>query len=472
MLAVLCTSPARAFDPLLAERSLPATPAAGFAPVMAMCESSPLGMPLTLGEAVSRTLCRNPKTREAWANEKAQAAAVGQARAAYLPTVSANWQGVRDSSREDVQNYPNLSSDTTATIRSMTVTLNWLLYDFGGRKAALRGADDLLAAARATHNATLQDEFATVAKDYDAAQAAQGALDAAREIERMTGNSMTAARTRVERGVAPLSDALQAQTQHEQAVSNVMKADGDLQTALGILASDMGLDPDVPLTVPPVSAPPTVDDGDEPVAALIDQVKRMHPAVLAAEAQYEAAQEKVAQTRAGSLPSVSLVGRYSRNNQPASLGLGIPTFPATGRDTYIGVQISIPLFEGFNRHYGVHQAQAQVQYQQAVLDGTREQVALDVWNAWQGVRTAKGSVVQDEKLLGIARQAFEAASHRYRAGVGSILEVLSTQAALASAQQRQVQALSDWHSQRWLLASKLGRLDMDDIARDVPVGAQ
>ncbi|KVN25513.1 Fis family transcriptional regulator [Burkholderia pyrrocinia] len=460
----LAILPAWAFDPLLAERSVPDTPAAGIVAGPQACQFGPLGSPLALPEAVARALCHNPKTRAAWAIVKAQAAAVGVARAAFLPTVSGDWQGVRDSSRTDVNARPQLSSHTTATIRSESLTLNWLLFDFGGRTAAVRNASELLAVAQATQDATLQDEFATVAKDYDAAQAAQGALDVAREIERSVANSATVAQARVDRGVAPISDALQAQTQHELAVTDRIKAEGDLQAAIGMLATDMGLDPSVPVAVPSVTATSLPGrDWDEPVAQLIDEVKHTHPTVRAAQAQFEAAQNKVTQTRAAGLPSVSLVAKYSRNNQPASLGLGIPTFPATGRDAYIGVQVSIPIFEGFGRHYQIEQARAEAERLQDALDGAREQVALDVWTAWHALHTAASSASQSETLLAIARRAFDAAQHRYRAGVGNILELLNTQAALATAQQRRVQALADWHTARLVLASRLGRLNVGSV---------
>ncbi|WP_332451584.1 TolC family protein [Burkholderia ubonensis] len=62
----------------------------------------------------------------------------------------------------------------------------------------------------------------------------------------------------------------------------------------------------------------------------------------------------------GGLPTVSFIGKYSRNNQPATLGLGQPPFPATGRDWYFGVQIQVPLFEGFSRVYRARVAHAQV----------------------------------------------------------------------------------------------------------------
>lgn len=453
-----------AFDVLRAERNISVTAAGAMLPAVDGCPTGAPVRPLRLSEAVERALCSNPKTREAWADVKAQAAGVGVARAAYLPTVSANWQGMRENSTVEITGHPTLGSDYTSTVHSETVSLNWLLYDFGGREAALRNADALLEAARATQDATLQDEFATVAKDYYAAQTAMGELDAAKDVEAMTHRSMVAAQARTDRGVVPVTDALQAQTQYEQAMFSLTKAESDAQTALGTLASDMNLDPSVPLDVPPVTDDARTDATfSEPVAQMIRDVQIAHPAVRAAQAQYEAALAKVSQTRAQGLPSISLVGRYSQNNQPESMGLGLPTYPATGHEAYIGVQVSIPLFEGFARHYQVDQARAQAERQQYALEDARRQVALDVWSSYQALDASTRNAQNSAKLLDTAQRAWQAAQHRYDAGVGNILELMNTQAALANAKQRRIQSLAQWDNARVDLAAKLGRLGAADL---------
>ena len=198
------------------------------------------------------------------------------------------------------------------------------------------------------------------------------------------------------------------------------------------------------------------------LAQLIDEAKHTHPSVLAAQAQYNAALAKVAQTRAQGLPSVSLVTKYSRNNQPQSLGLGSGSFPSTGHDAYIGIQVTIPLFEGFGRHYQVDQARAEAERQADVVDETSQQVALDVWKGYCTLATASRDVTNSTNLLAISQQAFDAAQQRYEHGVGNILELLNTQATFANAKQRRIQALTDWEYARIDLASKLGRLEIDD----------
>ena len=456
-----------AFDVFRTSNSVSATPIATIsAPTpsgSSPCQFGPVGTPLLLEEAVDRALCNHPKTRAAWATVRVQAAGVGVAEAAYLPVISGTWQNVRDNQVTNVTGHPALSSANRSSIQTSSISANWVLYDFGGREAALRNAKQLLAAARATQDATLLDTFATVTTDYYAAQAAVGKLEATRETEQLAHDSMIAATARVRNGVAAISDQLQAQTSYAQATYSRAKAEGDLQIALGTLASDITQSPGQPITIPSVVEGVTPDrEFNESVGDLIKEAERMHPSVAAARAQYEASVAKERQTSAQGLPSVSLVSKYTHNNQPVSLGLGQSQFPSTGHDWYFGIQIQIPLFEGFGRTYQVRQAHAQVEVQQYALDEAQRQVGLDVWKSYQSLQTSTQNLRNTATLVQIARQSFEAARHRYTTGVGNILELLNAQSSLSDANKQRIQALTDWRAARLQLAGKIGRLDIVD----------
>ncbi|KVD94622.1 Fis family transcriptional regulator [Burkholderia stagnalis] len=455
-------TPTWAFDPLLTSGTVSTTPAVNLlAAGGSICTFGDLPAPLRLQDAVERALCNHPKTRQAWANVKIQSAAVGIGRAAFLPTVNGNWQGTRDIAANHVTGYPQYDSNYITNSQSASVSLSWVLYDFGGRSAALRNASELLAAAQANQLATLQTVFGVIAKDYYSAQAAQGALAEAREVERTARDSANVAMARVDRGVAAISDQLQAQTALAEAVVNRTRAESDWASAVGTLASDMDLMPTTPITLPDVSdgVKPDHEFGDS-VTALIEDAQRHYPGIAAAEAQVAAARAKSAQIRAEGLPRLNLVAQYNFNNQPTSLQLGFPVFPATHREWYLGLQVTIPIFEGFARTYQVRQADAQTELQVDLWAEARQQVGLDVWNSYHALQSATKNVNNSAYFLTLAQHSYEAAQRRYQIGVGNILELLNAQAALANAKKQRIQALTDWRSARLQLASRLGRLGM------------
>jgi outer membrane protein len=424
----------------------------------ASCIAGPPGNPFTLQEAIERALCNNPDTRNAWTIIKQRAAAVGVSKAAYLPTLSFSGQSVHDDSVTRVRNLPELSTNYSTVVQSGELSLGWVLYDFGGRRAALNNAKALLIAAQANDDAVLQQTFADTAKAYYAAQAAREQLGADAAIAADAKNSFDAARQRVEQGAGPNTESYQAETAFDQAVLTQNRDKGQALALQGELAQMVALPPDTVLNLGGVEASVEPDHAfQQSVTALMAQAELDHPAIVAAEKELQAADAGVTQAQAQGRPTIKLVGQYSENNQPVQAGLGFPNYPATGHDAYIGVQASIPLFAGFATTYQVRQARAEVEQQAVALDKTKQQVALQVWKSYQVLQTDTQNLSVSERLQTVANQAWESAQRRYRSGAGTILELLSTQTALAQARQQRVEALTAWRYDRLALASALGR---------------
>lgn len=458
---VFCVAAAYAFDPLRIDRLVPETPAGDmFGDRTDVCTFDGLSVPLKLYDAIERAMCNNPKTRQAWANVKVRAAAVGVARAAYLPTVTGTLQEGRDWTPRYSAGNTLQKSNKPVNQQSANVSLNWVLYDFGGRSAALENATALLAAEQANQRATLQTVFATVAKDFYAAQAALGTLVAAREIESTARASADAAAARVENGVASIADRLQVETALAQAVVNRTNAQREWKVAVGVLSTDMNLPPTTELSLPDVGDG-VVPDSEflESVETLIEQARRTYPGVVAAEAQVAAARAQAFQTRAEGRPRLSLVGQFNYDKRPNGLQGGYPDRRETHRGWYVGVQATFPIFEGFARRYRTRQAEAQVELQREKLDETRRRIELDVWNAYHAVLSATRNLDGSAALLSLAQRSYAAAQHRYRMGAGNVLELLSAQEALARGKKQRIQALTDWRSARLQLAAKLGDIE-------------
>jgi outer membrane protein len=425
------------------------------------CRQDSTSSPLALFDAIERSLCESPKTRSSWAAIKAAAAGLGQSKAAYLPTLDAAAQYVHQRDMTDVSGAPALHSDYTQGVNSETISMGWVLYDFGARSASLKSSRELLLAAQASQDATLQAVFANTAKDYFGAQAANAKVRSALRIESAAGESLEAATARVNKGVAPITDRLQADTALAQAVYERAKAEGNYRTALGTLAVDMSLSADELLRIPEADQD-ALPNTDFVLAAhdLLEKAIQMHPKVLVAEAQWQAALSNIDVVRAKGLPTIQLVGEADRSNQPVSASLGQPELPALTRQNYIGLKIQIPLFAGFGHTYEIRQAEAEAEEQEQGLRDARQQVALSVWSSYQTLQTDTQNLRNTDVVLQSAEQAFDAAQHRYQSGVGNILELLSVLNTLAMAEQQRIQANLDWRTARLQLAASLGQLGM------------
>lgn len=460
-------------DPLFQLGVVPSSPAGA---MVAQSSTSPSSAPsrgcksgpqvtYTLLDVVENALCHNQKTSAAWANVKLQAAQLGVAQSAYLPTLSGSVQVTKDRSTSLVSNGMDLSTDSSSTYRNNTLMLNWVLYDFGVRSATADNAQKLLISALASQDNVAQSVFANAVKDYYAALVAQKNIEATQEIEADAKNVFDAAVVRVQGGVAAISDQLQAKTAYSQAVFNHNKAHGDWQTALGTLAIDIGQRPDTALALIESSESNSNSAAEQElelvasVGALLESARKTHPSLRAARADLAAAQANARMVRAQGRPSISLVGRYNVNTQNA--GLAQSSMP--GRDRSIGIQADIPFFEGFSRTYKIQSAEAQVEGKEASLADAELQVALSVWSNYQELKVSAENLHTSQDIADSAQAAFNAAESRYQKGVANIVEVISTQTALANARQQRIAALAGWQNARIQLAASVGSMDLSAL---------
>ena len=404
---------------------------------------------LSLSDVVERALCNNPQTHEAWANARAQAAQLGVSKAANLPSLSAN-----GTVSHNATNGRGTVASNSYQQQSVGLSLNYLLYDFGGRSAAISNAEQVLIAANAAQDTAIQSVFLAAVQDYYQIFSAQAVVQADQEAEKSALESLKAATVRYDVGAGTPADKLQAQTAYSQAVLNRIRAEGDAKNAQGVLANVMGLDADMPVRI----APPAVQTPDEnftrDVSRLIDEARNNRPDLAAAEAQIKAAQAGVTSARAAGRPSLSL---------SADLNYSDTSVSDPFRSSALGLTLSVPLFTGYKTTYRVRAAQEQVAVRTAQRDNIRRQIALDVWKAYQSLLTETQTLRSSADLVKSATESERVAMGRYKAGAGNILDVLTAQTALASARQQNVQALYGWYIAKAALAQTMGQLDFAAI---------
>ncbi len=408
------------------------------------CSGRAKGVPLGLAEVVDYALCHHPQTQLAWANARGQAAQLGLAESPFYPSLSAS------ATRSRVDGS-QLGHDQTQAV----ATANYLIYDFGGRDANLENARQLLRSLIATQDATLQAVFLAAVQAYYQYYATAAAVVAARQAELASQESLKLAQARYQVGSATPADRLQAQTAASQASLNRIQAEGAAKIALGVLANAMGLDAqeEIDLQAPPEAltedaAPGRLDD-------LIAMAKRLRPDLLAAQAQYKAAQAAVDGAKAAGMPTLSLLANAGYNDYGSN---------NSSRTSALGLALNIPLFTGYSSRYQLRLAQSQAEAKAAQQEQLSKQVSLDVWRAYFDWLTAAEALRASKDLLASAEQSQRVASGRYAAGAGAVLDLLNAQSALASARQQQVQSQYSWRIAKANLALAVGQLDFVQFA--------
>jgi outer membrane protein len=403
---------------------------------------------LTLEDIVALALEGSPDARGAWATARAQAAAYGAARGAWFPTI----QGSATTTRLKTAAILGRNA-VTQTVYQPSASITYMLLDLGGRSGEVRAAREGLVAANWTHNSTLQNVVATAAGAYFDYAAAKALLAAQRVTVAQADTNLAAAEERRRVGVATIADVLQARTALAQARLDLQSLEGNLLTTRGALAVATGfpatLEYDVDTSVVERDVAVLSDSVDQ----LIAQALAERPDLAAAQAEYQQARARIQVARAQRLPSITASGSAGYTKVGGQ--------PGNWADSYtLTVGIQIPLFNGFAREYAEQQAAAEAESARARAEGLNQQVVFQVFRSYYTLRTATSRVGSADELLASARESAEAARGRYQAGVGSLLELLTAESALAGARAQRIQARLGWQAAMVQLARDAGLLDL------------
>lgn len=400
------------------------------APAAAPAGEAPLPAgPRSLAELVDLGLRRHPDTRLAWLAARASEASLQAERSAWYPQVEAGADVGR--SRSGFGTGP-----LERTSGGPFVSVSWLLFDFGGRSAAVEQARQALIAADWTHNAALADRVLEITTAYRRHQAAVALAAAQRSVVAQAQANLDAAEARRNAGVATIAEVLQTRTALSRAQLALQSDDGAVVTTRADLGFAVGLPAAAPLEVEPLPAELAVEEIGRDVEAVLREAARERPEVAAAEAEVRRAEARVAAVRAAARP---------RLVSGATFGRTYVSEPSQHANTYSAqLAFSVPVFTGFAQRANTLRAEAELEASRARAELLRRQIEVEVVKAYQGVLTAGQQVRTGADLVASAEKNHEVALGRYRAGAGSILEVLTAQSALEDARAQDVRARADW----------------------------
>jgi len=171
------------------------------------------------------------------------------------------------------------------------------------------------------------------------------------------------------------------------------------------------------------SAPSTPPPGN--VDDLISAAFSMRPEILALEFQSESARKFQTAERDLLFPDIRAMGAVG--DTPVRNPIVSNWYGA------VGVNVNIPVFNGFLYPARAHEASLRAQAVQEKLRDLRDRISRDVRTSWLNATTAYERLAVTRQLLDQANLAMGLAQSRYNLGLGSIVE-------LSQAQLQQTQA--------------------------------
>jgi outer membrane protein TolC len=165
------------------------------------------------------------------------------------------------------------------------------------------------------------------------------------------------------------------------------------------------------------------------------------PELKSFEAQRRAQDQNIATARRGHLPDLIFDGNYARRH--VSNDGGLNTFPLLS-SWQVQLTLNIPIFDGFRTTNRVDETLHTYYVIKAQEEQQRQQVALDVEQAYLRLVELRERIKANEAAATAAKENLDLANGRYQVGVGSIIEVTDAQQLYTDAQTTYVRALYDY----------------------------
>jgi len=425
-----------------------------------------------LPELIDIAQRNNPETRIAWERAREAAAAVGLSASAYYPYLVAS---AGAGYARAFLPFPSLAVNDTGLVKKLaqaaanpgaalqaleaanpevtlppvsvtgggtllldsvasnaTLSVKWLLIDFGERGAIVDVAKQTLMMANVGFNATHQKIVFEVTRDfYDLGNARQqvavaaSALRAARTVEQ-------AVKARLDNGLAIKPELLQAQQQSAQfafELEAAMGAESDAQVAL---VESLGILPTTQLQVADFADKPLPPAPERSVDELIDLALSQRPDLVIQLANLRAKQAEVRAARADFYPKIAVDG----NVGDATLNTSFDDSSYVGgQHTVYGadVTVELPIFDGFERLKKLRIAEADLRSAESELADARDAAVREVWKAYTDFKTALREQEAAAKLLLAAENAYGAVLESYRNGLSTYVEVVNAERDVTSA---------------------------------------
>jgi outer membrane protein len=390
-------------------------------------------MSLSLKQAEALAVQNNPQISVARLTALAAQQITREVRSSLWPAATANLTGVdsRDNSRITAG---GLNNPIIYRRAAAGVTVSQLITDFG-RTTNLTASADYAAKAE-NQNALATREQILLAVD----QAFYSALQA-HAVLAVAEQTVSARQTVSDQAEALFKSKLRSQLDFSFASVNlaqakllVLDAQNSESAALATLSAVLGYprlqDFQLVGDTTVLTAPPgNVDD-------LISEALAMRPEILALGFQYQSAQKFQTAERDLFLPTIQAVGVVGDT----------PVRDPVLSNWYgaVGVNVGIPLFNGFLYNARSREARLRTQATQERLLDLRNRISRDVRTSWLNANTAYQRVSVTQQLLDQANLALDLAQTRYNMGLSSIVELSQAQLQQTQAQIGNAQAGYDY----------------------------
>ncbi|MHB1313401.1 MAG: TolC family protein, partial [Gemmatimonadaceae bacterium] len=313
--------------------------------------------------------------------------------------------------------------------------------------ARLRTVRSQVTIAEAEASGAGEQAAAQAAATYVRAVRADAALSARVADSTLAAELLGIANDQLTAGVGVALDVTRARSQLAASRAQLIAARNERDRARLELSRILGVDPSVAFVLadslqglPTDVAVPSAEEATRTAISRRADIRSI-------DAQKRAAEQQVSATRLERLPTLGVFGDQG--------AIGVGTAHLLNTYTW-GVQLSLPLFDGFRREGRVQEQQAQVHETDIRRRDLEAQAAIDVRAALLDLASAREQLAAADERLELAQLEVAQARERFKAGVSGNADVITASLGLNAARTMAVDARAGFQTARVTLARAEG----------------
>ncbi len=426
-----------------------------------------------VAELLDIALRNHPETKQAWEQARSCAFALGAAQSAWFPEITGvegfeyrNTSGGGIAGTSVTPTNPTSSFSNGSFVTGETESLYWdlsisyLLWDYGGRRASIESARQALYAANWTQNRTIQEVIINVIQGYYNYVSSKELLLASESDLKNSQEGLAAADALFQSGVGKYLDVLQSKSNVADKELSLIQAKGQVEIYLAQLATALGVPPSTKIDTKKLPDEFPVDKISGDVEDLMEMARIHRPDLASAWAAMLQKKQDIQVQISSSLPTVTSSVYLEKSKYIKGTSIVTHYYNSD-------LQINFPIFQGFNYINLIRKARADYKAAKANYDNLESLALLDVVTGYTNFISAKEALVSSREYLKYSGESRDVAFESYKAGTSNFLDLLAADAALAEAKSRNITARANLGVALFNIAFSTGMLNIPFVAQSI-----
>lgn len=386
---------------------------------------------LSLEKSIELALKNNPAIQIANTDREKSVWGVKEAEGGKLPSLSL---GSNYRTNQDTKGSGDFNN---------SLSLNWQLYSGGRLENQVKQSELGVTNADLSVEKTKQQVKLDAISGYYDVLAARNLLAVNQETVDNLTTHLNNVQAQYDTGVVAKSDLLRSQVELANAQQNLIKAQNNYEVALSALFTTMNIKYDNDVTL---DGDLQYESDNRTLEDCISAAMKNRPDIAQANVAVDIASSGVDSAKSGKLPTVSLSASTGWNNN---------ILPDT--DSWsVGVGASFNVFDGGITNNKIKGAESSLAKAKLQVQQTESSAEQEVRQSYLNMKEAEKRQESTKMTVGKANEDLYIAQEKYKAGMGTNLDVIDAQLALTQAQTNHVQALYDYNVNKAKLDKAIG----------------